>query len=62
MNLNKHLIYLLFLVFAFTACNDFSKNKSEDSTKELTQDSNKLSEEAFWVLTTGCPGTVAAHT
>ena len=47
MNLNKHLIYLLFLVFAFTACNDFSKNKSEDSTKELTQDSNKLSEEAL---------------
>ena len=47
MNLNKHLIYLLFISFAFTACNDASKNKSEETTKETAQDSDKLSEEAL---------------
>ncbi|MFC6858357.1 glucoamylase family protein [Zunongwangia atlantica] len=47
MNLNKHLIYLLFIGFAFTACNDASKNKSEETTKETAQDSTKLSEEAL---------------
>ncbi|MDN3595177.1 glucoamylase family protein [Zunongwangia endophytica] len=46
MNLNKHILYLLFLGLAFTACNDASKEKSEDK-KETTQDSNKLSEEAL---------------
>ena len=47
MNLNKHLIYLLFLGFAFTACNDTSKNNSEETSQKTAQDSTKLSEEAL---------------
>ena len=47
MNLNKHLIYLLFLGFAFTACNDTSKNNSEETSPKTAQDSTKLSEEAL---------------
>ena len=47
MNLKKHLIYLLFLGFAFTACNDTSKNNSEETSPKTAQDSTKLSEEAL---------------
>lgn len=47
MNLNKHLIYLLFLGFAFTACNNTSKNNSEETSQKTAQDSTKLSEEAL---------------
>ncbi|SFB92548.1 hypothetical protein SAMN04487907_1011204 [Zunongwangia mangrovi] len=47
MNLKKHLIYLLFLGFAFTACNDTSKNNSEETSQKTAQDSTKLSEEAL---------------